>query len=167
MNSEYAQYIHEDPGRGYVVARWDEEQAMYLLPMSAELRRETGGSAWFSRTLSGLPAYPTWAEALRQARRVFGEPTVYTVSCSPDAWGPDCQPEWAEELAEALAKALRRYADARGWVVEVMVVPDTTAAQNQPEGNTGIIDALDAERDRLLNGAWEWARGTAAYGEWQ
>lgn len=48
-----------------------------------------------------------------------------------------------------------------------MVVPDTTAAQNQPEGNTGIIDALDAERDRLLNGAWEWARGTAAYGEWQ
>ena len=96
------------------------------------------------------------------------ERTVYTVASSPDYWGPECKREWGEELAEALAEALRRYAKAQGLDVEVRVVTETFSFGNRPYGDESIITALESEEIRLLNQSpWEWARGTCAWEEWR
>jgi len=95
------------------------------------------------------------------------ERTVYTVASSPDYWGPECKREWSEELAEALAQALREYAAAESLNVEVRVVPETMSYYNRSTGDESIILILDAQRDRLFSGPWEWARNTRAWQEWR
>lgn len=74
---DYTQYIHEyrdEQGRTrYAVAEYNEENAQYTCPMTAnEIRDNPGCYAFFARTPYGFGKYLNRQTALRRARYLFG-----------------------------------------------------------------------------------------------
>lgn len=74
--ASYTQYVHECH-RGHIghwfVAEWSDQNAQYMVPLSAEERRLNGGCfAAFSRTCHTMPHCDTRRQALRAARHIYG-----------------------------------------------------------------------------------------------
>jgi hypothetical protein len=73
----YSLYVHEyvtDRGQTrYAVGDWDEHKAQYTAPLDKTTARLTGCFGQFSRKPSGMDNYPTYKQALRRARYLFGE----------------------------------------------------------------------------------------------
>lgn len=74
---QVAEYVHSfQDGKGlerFAVAAWDAGKGQYWAPLDRDARRRTGCFAEYSRTLSGMPHYPSRRQAERRARYLFHE----------------------------------------------------------------------------------------------